>query len=337
MITGLVIVMMMMIECFNVRSQGRFADFMRRRGPLQVIIAALLGTVPGCMGGFAVVSLYTHGIMSFGALVAMMIASSGDESFVMLAMMPRTACCLMLGLTVLAIAAGTTVDLIHRKPAIANQCEENYAVHTQDITRGSRHFGWKRILLAFGILFFLTALCLGIFEEEHSTAGIAQPEYFLGSINLLSEDWMNIMFAVFGLLVLILVLSADDHFLEEHLWHHVVCHHLLKIFLWTAGTLTIIALLMHFVNISTWVNENVMIMILLAAAVGIIPQSGPHLMFVTMFASGIIPLPVLAASCISQDGHAALPLLAEDRKSFIIAKAVNFVIAVIAGISLTIF
>ena len=61
-------------------------------------------------------------------------------------------------------------------------------------------------------------------------------------------------------------------------------------------------------------------MILLAILIGIIPDSGPHLLFVTLFATGTVPFSVLLASSISQDGHAALPLLAESKRSFVKAK-----------------
>ena len=87
----------------------------------------------------------------------------------------------------------------------------------------------------------------------------------------------------------------------------------------------------HF-DIASWISDNTILMILLAAAVGIIPESGPHLVFVSLYAAGVIPLPVLLASCISQDGHASLPLLAESRGSFIKAKLINVVVAIIIGL-----
>ena len=72
-------------------------------------------------------------------------------------------------------------------------------------------------------------------------------------------------------------------------------------------------------------------MILLAVLVGIIPESGPHMLFVTLFASGVVPFSVLLASSISQDGHASLPLLAESKKSFFIAKVINALVAALCG------
>ena len=72
-------------------------------------------------------------------------------------------------------------------------------------------------------------------------------------------------------------------------------------------------------------------MILLATAIGIIPESGPHMIFVTLYAAGVVPMPVLLASCISQDGHASIPLLAESKRSFIWAKLINCAVALLVG------
>ena len=91
LITGLVMVMMLLIEYINIRSHGESFNKLKKSPVKQVFLAALLGLVPGCIGGFAVVSLFTHNLLSFGSLVAMMIASSGDEAFVMMAMTPKTA------------------------------------------------------------------------------------------------------------------------------------------------------------------------------------------------------------------------------------------------------
>ena len=115
LITGLVVVMMMMIESLNIESRGLFFKGLRKTKVGQVVIAALLGSVPGCMGGFATVSLYTHRMFSFGALVAMMIASSGDEAFIMLAMIPEQAIILFIILFIIAIAVGIITDKIYDK------------------------------------------------------------------------------------------------------------------------------------------------------------------------------------------------------------------------------
>jgi hypothetical protein len=137
--------------------------------------------------------------------------------------------------------------------------------------------------------------------------------------------------------MLFVLIFASDHFVEGHLWNHIVKKHLPTIFGWTFGVLLTMGILLQYVDIGSWISDNTALMILLAALVGIIPESGPHMIFVTLFAAGVIPFPLLLASSISQDGHASIPLLAENRKSFAIAKLLNCIIALAAGFAAMLF
>lgn len=372
LITGLVVVMMMMIESLNIESRGMVFKGLKRTKFGQVVIASLLGSVPGCMGGFATVSLYTHRMFSFGALVAMMIASSGDEAFVMLAMIPDQALVLFAVLFVLAIVVGVVVDFFHERMhsrkcdlhdhsdcGADTDCHDGYVVHechheephvalraSQDddsaSSRGSgRHYGWKRMLMFAGLAVFIAALATGHLGHDHSAheghehTEVCDHNHMHAEephgINLLSEDWMNVLFAGLSVIVLLVLLFASDHFVEEHLWDHIVRKHLPVIFAWTLGVLLVLGFVLQHVAIDRWISDNTALMILLATLIGIIPESGPHLIFVTLFATGVVPFPVLLASSISQDGHSSIPLLAESRKSFVYAKLINCIVALLAG------
>jgi hypothetical protein len=142
---------------------------------------------------------------------------------------------------------------------------------------------------------------------------------------------MNIIFAGLSVLVLLVLLFGSDHFIEEHLWNHIIKKHLLTIFLWTFGVLLVVGIGLQYVSIDKWISDNTALMIVLATLIGIIPESGPHMIFVTLYAAGVVPLPVLLASSISQDGHSSLPLIAESRKSFIWAKVINCFVALVVG------
>jgi hypothetical protein len=74
-----------------------------------------------------------------------------------------------------------------------------------------------------------------------------------------------------------------------------------------------------------------------AALVGIIPESGPHLFYVTAYAKGLAPLSALVTSSIVQDGHGMLPLLAESRRAFLLVKGVNMLAGLLAGALLLAF
>ena len=328
LISGLVVVMMMLIESFNVESRGRIFMGLRKSGFAQVLVSALLGSIPGCVGGFAAVSLYTHRMLSFGALLAMMIATAGDESFMMLALFPCKALWLFLILFTLAVVTGLIADRIWKgSRPLPTRLEDTYEIHEDDCAHESHHDEaghghtlWKRIVMFIGVLVFVAALVSGLLEEETPDTD---------GLNLLGEEWMYWLFGALSLVVLGALLFASDHFVEEHLWEHIVCRHLPSIFAWTFGVLLAIGILFHFVDIESWVSGNTAIMILIAIAVGLIPESGPHLVFVTLFASGVIPFPVLLANSIVQDGHASLPLLADSKRAFLKAKALKVGIALI--------
>ena len=364
LITGLVVVMMMMIESLNIESKGLIFKGLRKTRVGQVVIGALLGSVPGCMGGFATVSLYTHRMFSFGALVAMMIASSGDEAFVMLAMIPQQALVLFALLFVIAVVVGVLTDRIsdrihkehctkteHSDCGVQTECKDGYVVHNHEDEHKDDakphepvHFGWKRIVMLVGLAVFIAALAGGKLGHDHGAHAECTHEHHhcehhhhagnnegTFTINLLDEQWMNVLFAGLSILMLLVLIFGSDHFVEDHLWNHIVRKHLPVIFAWTFGVLLVLGIGLQYIAIDRWISDNTALMILLATLIGIIPESGPHMIFVTLFAAGVVPFPVLLASSISQDGHASIPLLAESRKSFVWAKIINCAVALIAG------
>ena len=111
----------------------------------------------------------------------------------------------------------------------------------------------------------------------------------------------------------------------------MIKRHLPVIFAWTFGVLAIFGILSTRIDMETWLRGNTGLMIVIAVLTGLIPESGPHMVFVSMFESGILPFPVLLASCISQDGHACLPLIAENKKSWIRVKTLKSMLALAAG------
>jgi len=73
---------------------------------------------------------------------------------------------------------------------------------------------------------------------------------------------------------------------------------------------------------------------LICALVGLIPESGPHMIFVMMFASGLVPFSILLTSSIVQDGHGMLPLLSYTIKDSVLIKLFNLLFAIVIGLPL---
>ena len=371
LITGLVIIMMLMIEYFNIHSRGKWFLKIKNSPIKQVLMSAGLGLIPGCIGGFAAVSLYTHRLISFGALVAMMICSSGDEAFVILAMIPEQGLILFAILFVIAIISGILVDKFLVKKNKEQLCEDDYEYHGDvdnsipSIFKLSSYSNLRkpskyRLSLLIGIMAFILVVASGLLEHSHEHghahgAEIAteasshihtsecahstnefeeslEEGHDHGVFNILNERWINLMFAVFSIITLLFTATAKEHFIKDHLWNHIIKKHLLPVFLWTFGALLICNIGMQYLNIRDWINNNLLWVILLAVIIGLIPESGPHLVFVTLFAQGVIPFYILLVNSIVQDGHTALPLLAESKKSFFKAKFINMAIGLLVGL-----
>ncbi|MCK4358580.1 MAG: hypothetical protein KAW92_07520, partial [Candidatus Cloacimonetes bacterium] len=131
---------------------------------------------------------------------------------------------------------------------------------------------------------------------------------------------------------LFIVTTVPEHFLEEHLWKHIVKVHIPRIFLWTLGALLVMQVLLSQLNIEQWIESNKFIILIIACLIGLIPESGPHMIFVTLFAQGAIPFSILMASSIVQDGHGMLPMLAESKRGFVFVKFINLLIGFLVGI-----
>lgn len=322
MITGFVAVMMLVIEYLNVLSRGKWQERLtnHRWGPY--LLAAFLGAVPGCLGAFAVVSMYVHRRLSIGAVVTAMVATSGDESFVLFAMVPRTAFLLTALLALIGIGAGTLTDLLLKHRLTDKQsCCPDMTLHEEEYCHclDWKHLSvqWKNCSATRGIL--TGTLLLFLFALIFGQVGPAR------------WNWIRVTLLSTTGCALFITATVPDHFLEDHLWKHVVREHVPRVFAWTFGAL----LLMH-VLIDRWqlvdtLNNGKWVVLGLAGLGGIIPESGPHLIFTTLYARGLAPFSVLLTSSIVQDGHGMLPMLAHSRKTFLIIKLINLLVGLAVG------
>lgn len=322
MITGFVFIMMLVIEYVNVQTNGFWERHFKRNKWEQYLFAALLGVIPGCLGSFTMVALFSHRLVSFGALVTTMIATSGDEAFVMFARIPKQAFLISAIVLVVGIIAGVLTDKFFKVPSIYKKFEDfKFHIHQQE---HCECFGFQRIkkelrnmtMQRFLLIILVSIILVG------SLTGTIGPNVW---------DWVRVTLLITSTIAMFIVLTVPEHFLEEHLWNHIVKKHIPRIFLWTLGTLLAVHFLMLFVDIDTWVQHNIWLVMLIALIVGIIPESGPHMIFITLYISGSIPFSILLANSIVQDGHGMLPLFAESKRAFIGVKLVNVAVGLVVG------
>ena len=260
-IVGMVILLMILIEFLELRFKDKIREKITSSPLTQYVIASLLGAIPGCMDAFFIVSLYIHGIVGFGALTAEMLSTAGDEAYVMLALIPRTALVIFALCALLGVVGGFLADGIVKRINLRT-CE---SCEIKALEEGS-------------------SLSLG-------------------------------------------------YFLREHLLEHIVRRHLVRLFLWIFLTLVVVSALEQYLSLETFISSLPRwLLIVLAAVVGIVPESGPHLLFVVMYSKGLIPFSVLFVNTLSQDGHGLLPLLSYSVKDTVYVQIFTTLFALMVGV-----
>ena len=330
MISFFVFVMMLLVDFIDTVSKRRVSHIIKGGKWRQYTLASFLGSTPGCLGAFMNVSLYIHGMISFGAIVGGMIATSGDEAFVMLIQFPATALALFVLLFISGVFFAWISDkvikvlkFVPRESCLEAQCELcisdiGEVENLRDIIRPSnlltnfQSLSFSRFLLLLLIVSFLFFVTLGIVGPS-------------------SWDWKRITFIALSLCSLFVAMLASEHYLNDHIWDHIIKRHLFRVFLWSFGALLFVHWGLTFWNLNAFIREHMVWVLVIGAILGIVPESGPHLIFVMMYAQGLVPFSVLFTASFVQDGHGMLPLLSYSLKDSLLIKIFNLVFGLSIG------
>ena len=327
--------MMIIIEFINVKTDGLWSKRLQSSPWVQILIGALMGIIPGCIGTYTVVSLYVHRVVNFPALIATLIATAGDEAFFMFSMFPGNALKITGILFIISIVIGGILQLTMKNKFIGlteksfplhedePECHHHHHEHTAK--KNLKDISFVRALLIVLCITFLGLIISGVINGEHHTDDIHGHGH--------EEAWIRYTLTAMFSVILVIFVVAKEHFLQEHLWEHVIKVHLPKVFLWTFSVICVLTILDNFIDIQLLITQNLYIVLLVAILIGIIPQSGPHLIFVLLFAQGSIPLSILLANSVVQDGHGALPLLAESRRAFFLSKGIKIALGAAVGVT----
>ena len=324
-ITAFVFVMMLIVDFVDIMSEKKLTALMKGGIWRQYVVASFLGATPGCLGAFMDVSLYVHGLISFGALTGAMIATSGDEAFIMLARFPGHAMLLFGILFLLSLPFAWVADRIVKATGFIS-CESCalHEYHTEDEAHRITGEGLLENITRLSVVRHGLLVSLGVFMVL-TLLGITGPE---------SWGWKRVTILLVLLIALLVVVAVSDHYMKAHIWSHIVKTHMWRVFLWTFFALLFVKMALESWDLSALISQNMTWMFLLAALVAMIPESGPHLVFVMLFAEGMIPFSILLTSSFVQDGHGMLPLLSYTIKDSVLIKILNAVFGLAVGLIL---
>lgn len=324
---------------------GRAERWLAHHRHLGPVAGAALGVVPGCGGAIVVMPLYTRGAVSFGTVVAALVATMGDSSFVLLAAEPATAAALHGVLFVVGAACGTLVDLAGFTPRTepAPRAEPIAPVAPRPV---------------------------------RSTVGAAAAELGLTGRTLAVRSPSPALLGFWGLVLggLVVAVPHVGQFLPEGGWYGVDP----VLAVGTPGALVMVSLALlgrhadggpapttawgvlrscarETASVTSWVIlafvvfEAVLLVpaldpgalpavgipgVLAGALVGLAPSCGPQILLTGLYTQGAVPLAMLVANALSQDGDALLPLLTMDRRSALAAAAITTIPGVSIGLAI---
>ena len=257
----MVTVLMVIVEYLELRFQDKIREKLVQSPLNQYLIASALGAIPGCLDAFFITSMYSHGLVSMGALVSVMLSTAGDEAFIMLPLFPREAILISAVCFIVGVLGGLLTDKIAKRVDLQPEEACEIELHTKE--------------------------------------------------------------------------TDLQHFLEEHVYNHILKKHAPRLFLWIISALLAVHLLLENFDIAILISSfSEFWLLILAALIGIIPESGPHLIFLFLYAEGLIPLSVLLVNTLSQDGHGLLPLIAHSVKDTVYVQIFTTLISLAVGILL---
>jgi hypothetical protein len=83
-VTVFVAAMVLLFSWLQYITAGKFVDAIRANKRWQPVIGALMGITPGCGGAIVMMPMYARGYVSYGTVIATLIATLGDAAFVLI-------------------------------------------------------------------------------------------------------------------------------------------------------------------------------------------------------------------------------------------------------------
>ena len=277
-----------------------------------VIMASLLGALPGCGGAIVVVTQYIQGRISFGSLVAVLTATMGDAAFLLLAAEPFT------GLFIFALGAsvgaltGYIVDKIHGESYLQGNSKLKVEFEKLQKTFVSN-------FNIFWTLIFLPGFVIGLFVafQQDLDQILKIPEGFslVASLGLAGASLSIFMWSLNPLSDFQCSTDRTRNLLSRVVdttnfvttW--VICGFLVfEIFMYITSY-----------DLKTFFDIWLPFVPMMAIFFGFLPGCGPQIVVTTFYLNGFIPLSAEIGNAISNDGDALFPAIALAPKAAVIA------------------
>jgi len=310
---GATLLVFVLLEKKNFNLQS----YIQKNQKLEIPISAFLGAIPGCGGAIMVMSLFTRGVVSFGAVLAALISTMGDAAFLLLATKPQAALIILPVTFCTGIVSGYIVKPF-TKNFLQKKINRDFLITELPKNKTSNKF----YLIWF--FFLIPGLALGIMNAFN-----IETSYLVSDIDII--QFISFLLALYCVFLWVLNPLTDIQMasIHENSFRKVVdttCF----VTVWVIISFVIYEL----INISTQgaIFESLKYFgpftPLMAIIIGFIPGCGPQIMITSMYVSGQLPMSAQIGNSISNDGDALFPAIAISAKAAIIATLYSAVPAI---------
>ena len=368
-VTVFVAAMVFLFSWLQYATSGRFVEYIRRKKKLQPVIGALMGLTPGCGGAIVMMPMYARGYVTYGTVLATLIATLGDSAFVLIgaAITDSNFVAPLIAVHAISFVVGVTwgylVDMTGTTPrqplgrfgpTIGQEPPEPKSVSESPLDDLSREepggIGYK--ILHQGYLFWWAITVLGLIFAILLLIWSGQdPDYSLElSFNPATIDGLITWVGLVGTTLSVILYLAQKNWIGDdteatigdklHSMRETMIHSASEtafVTFWVMIAYLAFEFGMLFSGISEQDMSNYgdgIIAVLAASFIGLIPGCGPQIIAITAYTKDIISFPALAANAISQDGDALFPLLVRHKAASLWATIHTTIPAIIAGVIL---
>ncbi len=279
---------------------------------IHVIMASLLGALPGCGGAIVVVTQYIQGKISFGSLVAVLTATMGDAAFLLLATEPLTGFFIFVLSASVGALTGYIIDKLHG----TNYLQSNSKIKVE-FEKLKKTFVSKFNI--FWMLIFLPGFVVGLF--------VAFQQNIDEILNIPDSYSLVTSLGLAGSIISIFMWSLNP--LSDFQCSTDRTRSLLPrvvdttnfVTTWVICAFLIFEIFMYFTSLDLKVLFDVWMPLvpLIAILLGFLPGCGPQIIVTSFYLNGFIPLSAEIGNAISNDGDALFPAIALTPKAAIVA------------------
>ena len=369
-VTVFVAVMVLLFSWLQYVTAGKFVEWIRQNKTIQPLIGAIMGLTPGCGGAIIVMPMYTRGYVTYGTVIATLIATLGDAAFVLIGAVFQDisflAPVIVVHLTSFTVAViwGFAVDRLAVTPSsplgiiwpnsnvsvvqeISDSNQDNQII--QEMPRETPDgFGYRVLHQGYRAWWVVTAVgfCLAILlliwyaqDPEYSPELVWDPTTRDGIVT-----WVGFT----GTLLSIILYISSKNFIRDDTEATIgdklnsfdeTLVHAASETAFVTFWVVIAYLVFEFGMILSGISEDDLSnhgagvgAVAIAAAVGLVPGCGPQIIAISAYVEGIISFPALVANAISQDGDALFPLLVRHKVATIWATIHTTLPAILVGL-----